>query len=129
MAFKFSKRSLKKMAKVHPDLVAVAKLAINITAVDFGVTEGHRTLDRQKQLKAAGASRTLKSRHLIQPDGYAHALDVVAYLNGRVNWSWPLYTQIAKAFKTAAKKKKVRITWGGDWKSFRDGPHFQIEVK
>lgn len=116
-----SQYSLTKLQGVHPDLVRVVKRAIKDTPVDFRVTEGRRTLARQTQLVAAGASRTMKSRHLT-----GHAVDVVALVRGQVRWDWPLYTQIAKAMKTAAAQEGVPIEWGGDWKSFKDGPHFQL---
>ena len=120
MAFRFSKRSLKALEGVHPALVAVAHRALELSPVAFVVTEGLRTLERQKELKAAGASRTLNSRHIT-----GHAIDVAAWV-GEIRWDWPLYTQIADAFKQAASELNVAIVWGGDWESLRDGPHFEL---
>lgn len=79
MAFRLSSRSLARLDGVHPDLIRVVKRAIQITPVDFGITEGLRTKERQKELVAKGASRTLKSRHLT-----GHAVDVVAYIGSEV---------------------------------------------
>lgn len=124
MTFKLSKKSLERMQGVHPDLVNVVKLAIELTEVDFGVTEGLRTVDRQRQLVAQGASKTMNSRHIT-----GHAVDLVAYVGGSVNWSWPLYHKIADAMKRAANSLGVQIVWGGDWKSFKDGPHFELDRK
>ena len=121
MPFKLSARSLSKLKGVHPDLVKVVHRAIELTPVDFGVTEGLRSVARQRQLVAAGASRTMKSRHLT-----GHAVDVVAYVGGKVAWDWPLYGRIAEAMKAAATELGVPIEWGGDWRSFKDGPHFQL---
>lgn len=124
---RFSKRSLDNLNTVHKDLARVAHLALKYTSVDFVVTEGVRTLARQKELLASGASTTLNSRHLAHPsDGLSRALDVAAYVNG-VRWDWPLYDKIAHAFKRAAAELKVPIVWGGDWKSFKDGPHFELD--
>ena len=120
VTFRFSKRSLKALEGVHPALVAVAHRALELSPVDFVVTEGLRTLERQKELKAAGASRTLNSRHIT-----GHAIDVAAWV-GEIRWDWPLYAKIADAFKQAASELNVAIVWGGDWKSFRDGPHFEL---
>ena len=106
---------------VHPDLVKVVRLAITRTEVDFSVTEGVRTLEKQKQLLAAHATTTLKSRHLT-----GHAVDLTAFVDGLIRWDWPLYFKIADAMKSAAVELKVPIEWGGDWKSFPDGPHFQL---
>lgn len=120
MTFVLGRASLAKLAGVHPDLVRVVKRAIALTPVDFRVTEGLRSIERQRELVKAGASKTMNSRHLT-----GHAVDVVALVGGAVRWDWPLYDRIAKAFKAAAKAEKVAITWGGDWK-FRDGPHYEL---
>lgn len=122
--FTLSDKSLAALDRVHPDLVAVVKRAIKLTAVDFRVTEGRRTIDRQRQLVAIGASRTLKSRHLT-----GHAVDVVALIAGQPRWDWPLYAKIAAAFKKAAKEKGTPIVWGGDWRTFKDGPHFELDPR
>lgn len=121
MAFHLSNRSLSRLEGVHPDLVRVVKRAITMTRIDFGVTEGVRSEDRQRELFAAGATTTMRSRHLT-----GHAVDLVAYLNGEVRWDWPLYDQVSAAMKMAALEEDVQIEWGGDWKTFRDGPHFQL---
>ena len=118
--FKLSQRSIDRLKGVHPDLASVVKLAIERSEVDFMVTEGLRTKERQKELVAAGASKTMNSRHIT-----GHAVDLAAYVNG-IRWDWPLYEKIAKAMKQAAYELNIRIEWGGDWKSFKDGPHFQI---
>ena len=118
----FSEKSNTKLEGVDERLVQVAHLALQLSPVDFGITEGVRTLERQKELVKAGASRTLKSKHL-----EGKAIDVVAYVGGKVAWDWPLYEKIAKAFKQAAAELDVNIKWGGDWATFKDGPHFQLE--
>lgn len=121
---KLSLGSLAKLKGVHPDLVRVIKKAAEITKVEFAVIEGLRTLERQKQLIAAGASKTLKSRHLT-----GHAVDVVPLVDGRIRWDWPLYHKLAPFIKAAARAENVPIEWGGDWKSFPDGPHWQLPKK
>ncbi|MDP3408208.1 peptidoglycan-binding protein [Bosea sp. (in: a-proteobacteria)] len=118
--------SLKRLEGVHPDLVKVVKRAAEITAQPFQITEGLRTLSRQRELVRKGASRTLKSRHIAAPNGLGHAIDVVAMIGGRVSWEVPLYHRIADAFKRAAREMGVPLEWGGDWASFFDGPHFQL---
>ena len=120
--FKLSKNSNEKLKGVNPLLVSVVEKAIELSEVDFGITEGVRTLERQQQLFNEKKSKTMKSYHLT-----GNAVDVVAYVDGKVSWDWGNYEKIAKAFKEAAKELDVKITWGGDWKSFRDGPHFQLE--
>lgn len=124
MTFSLSQRSIKALEGVHPDMVKVVKRAIQITDIDFVVTEGLRTLQKQKQLVAAGASQTMRSRHLT-----GHAVDLAALVAGKVRWDYPLYGKLAIAMKQAAKDVGVPIEWGGDWKSFKDGPHFQLPWK
>jgi peptidoglycan LD-endopeptidase CwlK len=121
MTWKLSKRSKERLEGVHPDLVRVVHRALQLSPIDFGISEGLRTRERQIQLKKAGASKTLNSRHLS-----GHAVDVVAYIGKDVRWDWPLYEQIAVAFKQAASELDVPIIWGGDWKTLRDGPHFEL---
>ena len=117
-----SRRSRDRLVGVHPDLVRVVEAAIARTPVDFMVTEGLRTPERQAALVRAGASRTLNSRHLT-----GHAVDVCALVDGRVRWDWPLYPRIAGAFKAAALALDVPVIWGGDWPRLRDGPHFELD--
>ena len=124
MSFRLSARSRERMTGVHPALVAVIEAAIRRSSVDFLITEGMRTPARQAALVRAGASRTLKSRHLT-----GHAVDVAAVVEGRVRWDWPLYPRIAEAVKAAAAEQGTAIVWGGDWPILRDGPHFELDRK
>jgi peptidoglycan L-alanyl-D-glutamate endopeptidase CwlK len=120
MAFKFSARSLKNLQGVHPDLVRVIRRALELTPVDFAVIEGLRTVARQKQLFAAGASKTMNSRHLT-----GHAVDIAPIVAGQIRWDWPLYHKLAPNVQQAAAESGVPIEWGGDWR-FKDGPHWQL---
>lgn len=124
MGFGLSKRSLARLEGVHPRLVALVREAIALSPVDFMVTEGLRTPERQAALVRAGASRTKHSRHLT-----GHAVDVAAMVDGQVRWDWPLYPRIAAAFKAAAVRQGTSIVWGGDWPTLRDGPHFELDRK
>lgn len=119
--YRLSQRSWDRMKGVDPRLVGVVARAILITDVDFGVLEGLRTRERQRELVASGASRTLNSKHLS-----GHAVDLGAWVGGEVRWDWPLYDRIGAAMKRAAAELHVPIVWGGDWTSFRDGPHFEL---
>ena len=98
MAFNLSNRSRNKLDGVHPQLVAVVERAIKLTKVDFGVTYGVRTVEEQEKLVAAGRSQTMKSKHLIQDDGFSHAVDVVAYDGSDVVWELNVYDDICDAF-------------------------------
>ena len=127
--FQLGPRSKMRLNGVHPDLVKVVERAIQITTVDFTVLEGVRDPLRQKKLVESGASQTMNSRHIPGADGYAKAVDLGAWVDDQVDWSWPLYHKIADAMKEAARQVKVPIEWGGDWRTFKDGPHFQLPRK
>ncbi len=121
MRFQLGAASRGRLEGVHGDLKRVVERAIRISDVDFRVLEGVRSLARQRVLVAEGASRTLNSRHLT-----GHAVDLGALVNGRIAWDWPLYHRIAAAMKQAAAELNVPLVWGGDWRSFKDGPHFEL---
>ena len=121
MTYKLSQKSLNKLDGVDENLVAVVKRAIELTEIDFGVTEGLRSLKRQKELYAQKLSQTLKSKHLV-----GRAVDLVAYVDGVVSWDKQHYYTIALAMERAAIELNVDIRWGGDFKSFFDGPHFEL---
>ena len=120
---RWSNRSLGNMKGIHPDLRRVMDRALQESPLDFIVIEGLRTKERQRQLVAQGASRTMNSRHLT-----GHAVDLLPIgLDGRAAFDWPLYHKLAPAVKAAAEAEGVQIVWGGDWQSFRDGPHFELD--
>lgn len=125
--FKFSKRSEENLKGVHPDLVKVARRALEISEIDFTVIEGVRTKARQQQLYKQGATKTMNSRHLT-----GHAIDIVPY---PVDWNdLEKFGKLAKAMFAAANELKIPIRWGGDWnrngrsddETFYDGPHFEL---
>lgn len=125
-----SAASERKLAKVHPHLARVVRrCAKDWPDKDTGwiITCGLRTVAQQKLLVAKGASKTMRSRHLPgAKTGLSHAVDFACTIKGIPKWDWPLYAILAKRMKAAAAKEKVPIEWGGDWKSFKDGPHFQL---
>jgi peptidoglycan L-alanyl-D-glutamate endopeptidase CwlK len=119
----WSARSLKNMVGIHPDLRRVLDRALQDSPLDFSVIEGLRTLERQKQLVASGASQTLNSRHLT-----GHAVDLLPIgPDGKGAFDWPLYNKLGPAVKAAANAEGVALDWGGDWKKFKDGPHFELD--
>lgn len=124
---KLASLSIAKLRGVHPDLMRVVmRCAVdwNDTETGFIITCGLRTLAEQKVLVAKGASKTMRSRHIT-----GHAVDLAATISGKVRWDWPLYDRLAKRMKAAAKAEKVPLEWGGDWATFKDGPHFQLPWK
>lgn len=148
MPYKLSERSLKELANVHDDLVSVIRRAAELSAQEFAVHDGIRTLAEQKELVRSGASQTLDSRHLT-----GHAVDLVPVINGKLRWEWDPIYRIADAVRTAAKELEIPLRWGGAWdidftssndhaedlvadysarrkragkKVFLDGPHYEL---
>ncbi|MFZ8015727.1 M15 family metallopeptidase [Fusobacterium watanabei] len=120
--YKFSERSKSKLSTVDIRLQNLMNMAIKESPYDFGITEGIRTLKRQKDLFVEGKTKTLKSYHLV-----GKAVDIKIYVNGKITWDFKYYKEVADHIKEVARKLGYVITWGGDWKTFKDGPHFQIE--
>jgi len=148
MPYKLSERSLKELTGVHDDLVSVIRRAAELSAQEFAIHDGIRTLEEQKELVRSGASQTLDSRHLT-----GHAVDFVPVINGKLRWEWDPIYRIADAVRTAAKELEIPLRWGGAWdidftssndhtedlvadysarrkragkKVFLDGPHYEL---
>lgn len=137
MGYVLGLRSKLKLRGIHPHLVKVVNRAIELSTTDFTVNEGLRTLARQRELVKAGASKTLKSRHI-----HGYAVDLYPYVGGKVRTDWPLFFPIADAMKKASTELLIPVRWGGSWKllsemtlpitaeelhrSFPDGPHFEL---
>ena len=119
--YSFGSKSKERLKGVHPDLVRLMEEAIKESPLDFGITEGLRTLERQKELFESGKSQTMNSRHL-----RGLAVDIAIFIEGKLNWDFPNYKLVADHIKEVAKELNVPITWGGDWISFKDGPHFEL---
>jgi peptidoglycan L-alanyl-D-glutamate endopeptidase CwlK len=115
-----------KLSGVHPDLVRIIKRAGK--SGEFVVVEGVRTLERQRTLVASGKSRTLNSRHIPAKNGYGHAVDIYPVYQNKVilTWDGGHFKKLSKIVKDAAIAEGIPIEWGGDWKSFLDGPHWQL---
>lgn len=135
-----TKRDLDRMNGVHPDLVLVVKEGFAIFPEAFAdfpsfrvfVIEGVRTPEKQAEYVKAGVSWTMNSMHLIQPDGYAHAVDLGVQAGGAMRWEFSVYERLWRdCMRIASIRLDVPIAWGGDFKSasgkpLMDGPHFQL---
>jgi peptidoglycan LD-endopeptidase CwlK len=122
MAFKFGPRSLGNLHGTHPKLQAVTLRALQLTTVDFLITDGLRTIAEQRRFVKTGKSKTMKSKHLT-----GRAIDYVAWENGSFTYAESKMLAISKAFKAASAELNIPIEWGGDWKSFHDTPHIQLQ--
>ncbi|MCA0944476.1 M15 family metallopeptidase [Salipiger pacificus] len=133
--WKFSNRSVAHLTGVVAPLVAVAHRALELSPIDFVVTDGLRTVEEQKEFVRTGKSKTMNSEHL-----KGRALDVAPLVDldgdGKKEVPWDAFTwkkpdgdpwdQVADAFKRAAAELGVPLEWGGDWTTFADAPHFQL---
>jgi len=121
MTFALGQRSKDRLNGVHPGLVKVIEEAIKESPLDFSITEGLRTKERQKVLFDTGKSQTMNSRHIT-----GKAVDIAVIREGEVTWDFKYYQLVAEHIKKVAKELGIDIVWGGDWQSFKDGPHFEL---
>lgn len=115
MSFKLSQKSLSKLEGLHPDLVKVIKRAIELTEIDFTITEGLRSKATQALYIKQGKSQTMNSKHL---EGLA--VDLAAWVNGTINWNFDYYFKIADAVRAAALELNIKVRWGGAWRYLND---------
>ena len=148
--FALSKRSRDRLQGVNPDLVKVVERAIQLTKVDFAVTEGLRTPERQREMYEKGASQIKEGGTHVA----GRAVDLAAFIGDRISWELRLYDDIADAMKAAAIELNVGLRWGAAWnvpdirywsrsmeeamnyyidtrrkqgqRPFIDGPHFEL---
>lgn len=128
--YSFSQRSLDNLKNVDERLVRICNELIK--RIDFTVIEGFRTPERQKEMYDKGFSKidgiTKKGKHNYSP---SLAIDIIPYKKGHNPFDGSkesdiMFDNLAKEFKQVAKELGINITWGGDWKSFVDKPHFQL---
>lgn len=136
--FKFSKNSLKKLEGLHPKLQKFFQELIKISPYDFSITQGVRTAEEQNKLYQQGRTAPgkivtncdgykLKSNHQVKSDGLGYAGDIAVLVNNKITWEEKYYKEVANSARELMKK--YNIEWGGDWKSFKDLPHFEYKGK
>lgn len=152
---KLSSNDESRLRRVHPDLARIIRRAAEITSVPFTVLQSDRTLAQQRENVRKGVSKTMKSRHLISPDGFVRAVDIAPLEGKSASFAWPLYFKLAPIIKQAAKDVGMdkKVNWGGVWdrtidqlsndtekesaayvmrqkkkgkSAFLDGPHWQL---
>jgi len=123
---KFSRKSEDNLEGVHPDLVRLIHLGLEFSPYDIGVTCGPRSVSEQKHLVDSGKSWTMDSKHLYQSDGFAHAVDFVVYVNGKVSWDIQYYRPVVQAIFKAAIHLGIQIECGALWRTVVDGPHVEL---
>lgn len=91
------------------------------------ITCTYRSEEEQLELYAQGRTKSGKivtyiasgGKHNVLP---AQAFDVAFKKNGKLDWSSHLF----KKFSDIVKEVSDEVEWGGDWKRFKDMPHFEV---
>ena len=134
--FKFSRNSEKKLQYLHPNLQKFFRELIKISPHDFSITQGVRTAEEQNKLYQQGRTvpgkivtncdgYKIKSNHQTKDDGLGHAGDIAVLVNNKITWEEKYYKEVAMSARILMQKYNVE--WGGDWKSFKDLPHFEYK--
>lgn len=134
--------SLERLKGVNPILIDILIEAQKDSPHRFEIPRdgGVRTMERQQELYSYGRTDKTKkiitytdgvikkSEHQVKEDGYGHAFDIFILLpNGKASWDKVMLTETARHIQKVAKEKfNVTLIWGGDWKKFKDMPHFQL---
>lgn len=130
-------RSHQRLSHAHPALRKLFIEAAKKCPVDIEISETARTKKRQEELVKAGASMTMNSRHIPSVPKHewygkipvSHAVDFYCTVGGKVRWDWHLYKIAADHIMSVAKELKIQVVWGGSWKTFKDGPHIELNHK
>ncbi len=121
-------RAEKKLVGVHPLVATKARQLIERAyreGINVIITQGLRTVEEQNELYAQG--RTKPGKIVTNAKGgysyhnYGLAFDF-AVLNDDGSVSWNVDE---KWKRVGAIGKSLGLEWGGDWKDFKDYPHFQ----
>jgi len=126
-------QSEQRLARVHPALATRARAMVELLAhsgVEILITQGLRTWEEQDALYARGRTVEPIGKKFIVTNAkggqsfhnFGLAFDIVVLdALGKFDWdaSHPGWIAAAKAGKS------VGLEWGGDWKTFKDIPHYQ----
>jgi peptidoglycan L-alanyl-D-glutamate endopeptidase CwlK len=116
----------RKIEDLHPKVQELCKKhieACKARGVTIQVTNTLRDAEYQAYLYAQGRTRAgsvVTNMKEIGPHGFGLAYDIVPVVNGKAQWNNTVLWNIA-----GEEGKKLGLTWGGDWKSIVDKPHFE----
>ena len=128
--YKFSAKSLSKLnnSKVQPKIKILMYETIKTTPIDFTIIETVRTIEQQKINVAKGVSKTMNSKHIPSKtkSGYCEAVDIVPY---PIDWkNIKRFILLSQHVKDTARRLGIKIEYGGDWKTLKDYPHYQLVI-
>lgn len=140
--YSFGKTSLERLNTCHNDLILIMKEAISISNIDFGISEGYRSVEDQQKYFKEGKSKIdgiiKKGKHNYSP---SLAVDIFPVINGSPNWENEHLSYLAGIIHAVSvillRQAKIshKIRWGGNWnmdgtilidQSFDDRPHFEL---
>ncbi|CCK74005.1 protein of unknown function [Pseudotevenvirus RB43] len=129
--FKFSQKSINNLKGVKPELVKVVQRALELSPEDFGVREGLRTVEQQREYVRTGASQTMNSKHITG--------DAVDLYPSKLPEGWQknpkVWLPVLNAMKKAGDELGVKLRFGINWKNdpnlpietkFIDAPHIEL---
>ena len=136
--FRYSTRSLKNLSFLHPEMIKFANELLSCSPYDLVITSGARTAEQQNELYQQGRTKKgqvvtncdgykVKSNHQLHSDGYGYAFDIAVIVDGKISWDPKYYKEVANSSRDLMKKYNVE--WGGDWKSLKDYPHFELKKR
>lgn len=145
---KLSQKSAEKLSTCHPDLQVIFNEAIKNSIIDFGISEGKRTDEKQLEYFLAGNSRIdprnpklkKKGKHLRSP---SEAVDIYVWVPNRKDLAFDKVHLAFIAGHIIETSRRLfdaglichKLRWGGNWDSdgtllydqtLMDMPHFEI---
>jgi len=132
MSYVFGRRSRIALDTCELPLKLLAHKAIATSPMDFSIICGHRGKADQDKAVKDGTSKVQwpHSKHNSWP---SMAFDAVPY---PLDWDdldsfKALGEHIKATWSSMDEKDKLNhdLVWGGDWKNFKDYPHFEIVRK
>jgi len=110
--------------------------ALQVSVIDFGIAEGHRSIARQQELFADGKTQK-DGIHDLSKHNYTPSLavDIYGWVDGKMDYSVPVMCYLAGVVMTVASELGHQLRWGGNWdgdgtvltdQNFNDLPHFEL---
>lgn len=149
--FKLSKKSIAQYETLHPDLRIIIDEVLKCSSIDFTISEGYRSVEKQFEYYQKGRKKvnnewivedrskvvtyldgyTSKSKHNVNP---AMAFDFYIYVPGKPELKYDIYHIIAVGHLFAAMGQKLynegkishQVRWGGDFN--QDGEIMEPDV-
>lgn len=156
--YTFGQRSTELLAKADLNLQKVFNKAIQLSPIDFGISQTSRTIDEQRQFYREGKSKINpdaydllslphKAKHIVTSQFQrAGAIDIFAWIPGKTNLMYDVehLCMIAGVIMSISQEMyqegfiSSRLRWGGNWdrdgqiiydQTFQDLPHFELMIR